>query len=423
MIRWGVFLVIIGLIALGAGWLAGNPGAVMLEWQNYQVNTSVAVLIAAVLVFAGIVALLYRLWWSLLRTPRLIGRARRERRRRRGFEALSRGMVAVAAGDAEAARRQARRADRYLDDPPLTMLLSAQAAQMEGDDKAAEKYFTAMSERRATEFLGVRGLLNQAIKRQDWREALSLARRAYRLNPKSPWVVKALYDLQKRTDNWAEAAVTVDEAARLKALPSADAQQEKAEIYYHRSLQESGAEAVKWARKAVRERPGYAPAVVRWAQLLIEDDRHRKAVGVIEEGWRRNPDPELAEVYWKARKVNDALQKLDAAQRLADHNPEHIESRITVAVAALEAQKWDQARAALEPVATEHAPPRVCRLMAQLEEAEHGDLVRAREWLMRATEDERGARVSPAIAHLEHAPAPPPSALATPSSPSPASSA
>lgn len=405
MIRWAIFLVVIGLIALAAGWLAGNPGNVVLEWQNYQVSTSVAVLIAAVLVFAGIVALLYRLWWTLLRMPRLLRRARRNRKQRRGFEALSRGMVAVAAGDAEAARRQAQRADRYLDDPPLTMLLSAQAAQMQGDEKAAEKYFTALSERRTTEFLGVRGLLNQAIKRQDWDQALTLARRAYRINPKSEWVVKVLYDLQKRTRRWADAAVTVDEAARLNVLPSGDPQQEKAEIYYQRSLNESGFEALKWTRKAARERPSYSPAAIRWAQLLIEDDRHRKAVTVIEEAWQRNPDPELAEMYWKARQVNDAMQKLDAAQRLADHNPEHLESRLIVAVAALEAQKWEVARAALEPIASEQAPPRVCRLMAQLEEAEHGDLVRAREWLMRASADEHGAQVPPSVMHLEHAPA------------------
>jgi hypothetical protein len=43
-------------------------------------------------------------------------------------------MVAVAAGDAAEAGRQAKRADALLGDPPLTMLLSAQAAQLNGDD-------------------------------------------------------------------------------------------------------------------------------------------------------------------------------------------------------------------------------------------------------------------------------------------------
>lgn len=385
MIRWGLFLIVIGIVALIAGWLANNPGDVILEWQGYVIDTSVAVLIAAVLLFAAIVALLYRLLWSVFRTPRLLARARRGRRRRRGFDALSRGMVAVAAGDAETARRQAARASKYLDDPPLTMLLSAQAAQMEGDEKAAERFFSAMRDRPATEFLGVRGLLLQAMKRQDWNEALALARRAYRLNPKSDWVVKILYEMQKRTGHWSDAAVTVDEAVRMKVLPPADAEREKADIYYQRSVQESGFEALKWARKAYKTRPGHAPAAIRWAELLVAEGRHKKAAGIVEDAWQQNPDPDLADIYWKARQANDATQKLQAAQRLADFNRGHPESRIVVAVAALEAHRWGEARARLEPLATADASPRVCRLMAQLEEAEHGDLSRAREWLIRAT--------------------------------------
>ena len=45
-----------------------------------------------------------------------------------------------------------------------------------------------MMEQPETEFLGLRGLLTQAIKRGDKGEALDLARRAYRLKPKSAWV-------------------------------------------------------------------------------------------------------------------------------------------------------------------------------------------------------------------------------------------
>lgn len=35
--------------------------------------------------------------------------------------------------------------------------------------------------------------------------------------------------------------------------------------------------------------------------------------------------------------------------------------------------------------------------MAELEEAEHGDLSRARMWLMRAMGDEHGASISPSV--------------------------
>lgn len=385
MLRWGLFLIVIGVVALVAGWLAGHPGAVTLEWQNYRVDTSAAVLAAAALLFAAVVALLYRVWWSMWSAPKWLGRFRRDRRRRRGYTALSRGLVAVAAGDAETARRQARRATEYLNDPPLTMLLSAQAAQMEGDEQAARRFFQTMSEQPTTEFLGVRGLLLQAIKREDWGEALTLARRAYRLNPHSEWVMQTLYDLQKRTGEWGDAALTLDEAVKMKLIPASQSGAEKANLYYQQSLKADGFEALRWARRAYKALPGHVPSAVRWAEMCLAEDRYRKAAGVIEDAWQHNPAPDLVPVYFQAKKAEDATQKLAAARRLADFKPGHLESRLLVAEAALEAEKWADARAVLETVADDQAPPRVCRLMAQLEEAEHGDLARARSWLLRAT--------------------------------------
>ncbi|TVR97347.1 MAG: heme biosynthesis protein HemY [Rhodospirillales bacterium] len=408
MLRWGLFLIVIGVVALVAGWLAGHPGVVTLEWQDYRIDTSAAVLLAAVLVFAALVALLYRLWWSVLSAPKWVGRIRRDRRRRHGYSALSRGLVAVAAGDADTARRQARRATEYLNDPPLTMLLSAQAAQMEGDEQAAKRFFEAMRDQPTTEFLGVRGLLLQAIKREDWAEALTLARRAYRLNPRSEWVTQTLYDLQKRTGDWGDAAVTLDEAVKMKLIPASQSGQEKANLYYQQSRRAKGFEALRWARRAYKELPGHVPAAVRWAEMCIAEGRHRKAAGVIEDAWQRNPAPELVRVYFQAKKADDATQKLAAARRLADFKPGHLESRLAVAQAALEGQNWGEARTALEAVADDQAPPRVCRLMAQLEEAEHGDLVRARSWLLRASGETGGGLPGAASAP----PSPPPPAAA-----------
>src|SRR5262249_57792128 len=96
--------------------------------------------------------------------PRRCARGGADNRRRKAYRALTQGMVAVAAGDAGEARRQAKLAGTLLNDPPLTLLLAAQAAQLDGDERAAEKYFRAMLDRPETAFLGLRGLLMQSLK-------------------------------------------------------------------------------------------------------------------------------------------------------------------------------------------------------------------------------------------------------------------
>ncbi len=400
MTRWLLFLVILVPVAFAAYWLTLNQGSVSLHWLDYQVDISAALLLVVILLIAALVALSYRFWRSLRRAPRTVGRWRKTRRRGSGYEALSRGLVAVAAGDADVAQRQARRAEALVHDQPLTMLLSAQAAQLQGDESAAATFFTAMRERKETEFLGLRGLLTQAMKREDWNEALKLARRAYLLSPKSEWVVKTLYDLQKRTGKWADAEVTLSESVKMKVLPARDASRERAEMQYWKSLESEGSEALDWARKAHRSDPALVPASIRFAKLLVAEGSLRKAASLIETVWERTPDPELAETYWAARKCDDALNKMQAAQRLASHNPKHDESRITVALAALEARLWGEARSNLEPIAGDDASPRVCRLMAELEEAEHGDLARARSWLMRASGDEHVPQMSSPVPQM-----------------------
>ncbi len=62
-----------------------------------------------------------------------------------------------------------------LAEPPLTLLLSAQAAQLNGDEQAARRYFTAMLDRAETEFLGLRGLVMQALRGGDEAAALGLS--------------------------------------------------------------------------------------------------------------------------------------------------------------------------------------------------------------------------------------------------------
>ena len=384
MIRWVLFLIGLGAVAYGASWLADHPGHVTIEWLGGRLDTPFAFLLVFVIGLIVVCAVLFHLWRKLVRTPRGLGRRRRESRQRRGYEALSRGLVAVAAGDATAAARHATKADDLLSGQPLTLLLSAQAAQLQGDQQAANRFFHAMLERPETSFLAVRGLLANAIKEENWTEAVRLARRAHRLQPNSQWVTERLFELQQRTGAWTDAEQTVEEMRRKKLLAVGDAMHQRAEFQYRLSLEKDGDEAIRWARKALDSDPSLTPAAVRLARLWLGQGRPRKAAAVVEQAWAKAPHADLLDLYWEARKADDAKQKIAAAQRLAKANPDHLESRLAIATAALEAHQWGEARANLEPVAGDDASPRVCRLMAQLEESEHGDLARARAWLVKA---------------------------------------
>jgi len=386
-----IFIATLALLGAFAAWVADNPGSVTVLWRGYRIDTSIGVMLVAVGLVTAAAAILYRLWGALWSWPGRIRRIGRERRGQRGYQALARGMVAVAAGETAEARRQARRADELLDGAPLTMLLTAQAAQLDGDQARARAHFTAMLEQPETEFLGLRGLLTIAEREGDAANALKLARRAYELKPKTPWVLTTLLDLQVRAGLWAEAEKTLRAAIRHKTIAAADGARKTAALLLQQSLEAEAADdvgrALSLARKARAAAAGFLPVPIALARLLHRDDSNGRAQRVIEDAWPRHPHPELARLYAAAAPARDALRAVKAMEKLAALNPEHRESHLALARAALDARLWGEARRHVG-AAGGPASARLCRLMAELVESESGDTEGARQWLARATEAE-----------------------------------
>ena len=391
MMRATIRFLLFILLAAGIAWLADQSGRVSIDWLGYRIDTYIGLLVAASVLVGVLAAVLYRLWRFLAGAPAIIARRRREGRRLKGYRALTQGMVAVAAGDAEEARRQARRADLLLNEPPLTMLLSAQAAQLSGDEAAAERYFTAMLERPETAFLGLRGLIVQATRKGEVARALELARRARALRPRSGWVLTTLHDLEVRAGDWPAAAETARLAVRANAMAAKAGERNRAIARYEQSMAAEtagqGDAALEHAREAVKLDPGLVPAVVQAARLLAAAGRRRRARRVLEAAWAMAPHPELARAYLALDHEVAALARLMRLQKLIARRPDDAESRLALAEAALAARLWGEARRSLEALGAANGAAhsaRACRLWAALEEAERGDGAAARAWLARA---------------------------------------
>ncbi len=383
----------IGISALiaAAVWLADNPGSATLEWRGWRVDSSVAVLIGAVAAIAVAAAIFYRGAWTLWGVPRRILFWRRMARREKGYRTLTRGLVAVAAGEAEEARKLAARAEKLLGDPPLTKLLTAQAAQLIGDEAAARTHFADMLDRPETAFLGLRGLVLAARKEGDEAAALEYAKRAYAIRPKTPWAAITLLDLQIGRNLWREALTTVEAAIRHGILTGEDGKRRRVVVLLACSgaAGEAGEAkaALDFARRASSLDPDFLPATLRHAGLLIGGGRTRQATKLIQDAWTHNPHPELARLYLSIHAAEDAIGRMRRMERLAAQNAGHRESHLALAAAAVDAELWATARKHFdEAEEAGRRDGRLCRLRADAEEAEHGDTEAARRWLVAAAE-------------------------------------
>jgi HemY protein len=377
MIRSFFLFALVAAAVLAAVTLADYPGRVSVDWQDWRIDMSVGVLVLLVALVVVVAVVISRFWGAIRRAPGRFLDMRRSSRRERGYKALTQGMVAVAAGDVGEARRWARKA------------LSAQAAQLGGEEAAARRYFEAMLNHPDTAFLGVRGLLMQSIKAGDKVEALRLAERAYKLRPETGWVVDQLFELQVESGLWREANEIIASAIRRKTLPASRARRRRAAVLVeHSRVAEAEGDvdtAFSRAGEAHNLDPTLVPATLTLARLYKARDRAGKAEKLIEEAWARAPNPELAAMYGEVISDNDPLARVKKFQRLFSFRPDHPESHIALAEVSLAARLWGEARKHLKAAAGASPTARVCRLMAEIDENESGDMESSRRWLARAT--------------------------------------
>lgn len=384
MIRIVVFLIVVGALALGAAWLADRPGDVVVTWQGWRIETSLMVLGAALLAALAVLALLWSILSAIFRSPFAFRRHLHRRRGERAYQAISRGLIAVGAGDVEAARRHVADARRIAPSEPLALLLSAQSAQLAGDRETAAGVFRDMANRPDTKALGLHGLFIEARRSQDHESARAIAEEAARENPALTWAGKAVLEARCLAGDWAGAIAHLE--ANKKALDKDTYRRHRAVMLTARAqaLEDTDRDAAKaFALEAAKLGPTFVPAAALAGRMLAEGGEQRKAARLITKAWQANPHPDLANVFSNLRFGDTARDRLKRVEALAKAAPGHIEGALALARAAIDAQDFAKARIALASYLT--APTkRVALLMAELERAATNDEGRAREWIARA---------------------------------------
>ena len=386
MIRVAAFLIVVALLALGVGWLADRPGAVALTWQGWQVETSIAVAIAALLVVVVVASFFWSFLRAVVRSPRDIAASWRRRRGAQGYLAISKGLIAIGVGDMRAARKHANNASRLVPGEPLTLLLGAQSAQLSGDRAAAERIFRTMAAREDTKLLGLRGLYVEAQRRADAPAARLYAEEAAKTAPSLPWAGQAALQFRCAAGDWAGALEILDQNRKGGDFDRSVYRRQRAVLITARALalEDSNRDTARaLALEAAKLAPDFVPAAALAGCFLAEASELPKASRIIEKAWRANPHPQLAEVYAHLRFGDSARDRLARIETLAGKMPGHVESALAVARAAIDAGEFAVTRAALNPFLA-RPTQRVALLMAELEETEHGDIGRAREWTARA---------------------------------------
>ena len=393
MLRLLSYLAILFVLALGLAWLIDKPGEIMLNWQGYRIKTSLVVALGTILALVAALVLAWSFFATAIRSPSAISSASRARRREKGFAALSQAIHAVGIGDAERAAKAAAQLQKYLPGEPMALLLRAEAAQLTGDHHAVEALFKEMIGREDTRLLGYRGLHAQAHRRGETESAHRYASAAHQIAA-LPWSAAAALDQRVAAKDWQGALAALE--SNRDFIGKTQGERQRAVLIAALALEKehtSPDEALRLARLANKRAPDLVPATALAARLLARKGAARRAARLIESVWRLGPHPDLAKLYLDLRPGESHDARLSRARVLVKLAPGDPESRMVLASAAIAAGDFRAAREAMRPLieGDERPTARMCLLMAEIEEVEHGESGYVREWLARASRAPRDA--------------------------------
>ncbi len=396
-----LFVTVIAVLTLGAGYLLDTGGGIRLAvagWEftmgPLQAVIAACVVVALIWLVMRLVALMVAVLRFLNGDETAISRYFDRNRERKGYQALADGMMALASGEPRTAMARAARAERYLGDPQLTTLLTAQAAELSGDaSRATEAYKVLLADDR-TRFVGVRGLLQQKIAEGDMETALKLAEKAYALKPRHAETQDTLLKLQSGQADWKGARATLGAKLKAGTLPR--------DVYRRRdavmALQEArtviddnaSIEAREAAIEANRLSPDLIPAAAMAARGLIAKGDRKSATRVLKKAWGAQPHPDLAAAFAEIEPDETPTERVKRFRVLTAIKPEHDETRMLLAELNLTAEDFPTARRAMGDMATRHPTRRALAIMAAIERGEGSDDAVVRGWLARALTAPRG---------------------------------
>lgn len=400
-IRIAIFLVLVAGGILGINILMESPGSITVNFSGYEVVFTPLAFAGLLAVFFVALWLLFKLTGLLVATVRFIagdetalGRYFDRSRERRGMEALSRGIIALSAGDARTARVKAEAAERLLQRPALTRLLNAQAAELAGDPARAATYYRAMTEDSATAFVGLKGLLEQALAAGETDKALKLATKAYELRSKDERVLDVLYMLQSQKFNWVAARQTLTAQSRAGLLPKAEAARRESMLALAQANEAETLGEAEYARKlavdAAKLDPSNPEAVAAASRHLCASGSKRAAAKLVIESWRRAPHPRLAAAFAAIEPDEAPAARRRRFDKLFEAQPNHPEALFLKAELALTTKDWAEARNALKQLPETEPSARTCAILAAVARGEGRPDAEVRGWLARALGAPRG---------------------------------
>lgn len=342
-------LVVGVLMAIGIQY---DQGYVMLEYQDWLIETNIAVIALFFLIVFLLLHYLLRLLVATRRAPKRFLGYRNTRRIHKAQQALSRSEVYMLEGKWSDAEWQAIRMLPHSQAPLLHYLQAARAAYQQGAIERCRKYLTqaAESDEKDAVLAADMTYAELLLERGESREAMPILKnlkRRYGRYPKLLQLLKKAYLLE---GDWERLLETIRELEKRHALESHECLKLEKKAYHHLMLaasEESGSTALQilWKRMPENIR-SETPLICLYVKALIEHGEEKEALKTLQERLKHHWQPQLLRLFRQFRSLSsEHLQLLEGWLKLQGEEPLLL---YILGEVALSCGLWEKARGYLQ---------------------------------------------------------------------------
>ncbi|MDU3303972.1 MAG: heme biosynthesis HemY N-terminal domain-containing protein, partial [Enterobacter ludwigii] len=289
-----LFILLIAGIVLGP-MLAGHQGYVLIQTDNYNIETSVTGLV--IILILGVVVLL-AVEWILRRIFRTGAHTRGwfvGRKRRRARKQTEQALLKLAEGDYQQVEKLMSKNADHAEQPVVNYLLAAEAAQQRGDEARANQHLERASELSPKDPIPVEiTRVRLQLARNENHAARHGIDRLLEVSPRHPEVLRLAEQAYIRTGAWGSLLDIIPSMA--KADVGDDEHRDELQRLAWIGLMDQaradlGSDGLKtWWKNQSRKTRQQVPLQVAMAEHLIECDDHDTAQEILLDGLKRQYD-------------------------------------------------------------------------------------------------------------------------------------
>lgn len=387
MIKTLWFIIKTGFIIAATVWFVKNPGYVRLDWLDYTITAHIGLVFLVTILFLWVFSYVAGFWSFIINFPSIWRRYKTVNGSVDGMDFLSKGYAALAAGNSDAALKNAKKARSFFPDTinqSLVDLLEMQAARDTGNTRKRNEAMKRLMEYEDQSILGLRGQIRDYLEEGKIEESLELVREKLKNAKNKESFREIYYQLSISAGRWTDALSVLEKMKPSSRMPRERIKSDKAALMTVTGIEKRQSGSLQEAREklgnAVSIDEGFIPAARELASLYIKDGRIQPAKRLLKKAWRTNPHPDYVRL-WESLMPTDKGKggrhseggHLKWLKGMVDNTDTSAEAQEALAHAAIEDGLWGQAKSYLQKL-EETAPSRnLYRLWIELERQSGND--------------------------------------------------